>query len=209
MIRRVLLSITLLLTLGLTLSASAQVKTLPFNPKAIPQGLKVKGEIEHGLRWVDRAGEHYLLFSSVTKTKKTDHSEITSSYLYATHYRLKNKQVKLVRTLRDRNENCEFEKITRFNHKSSSITDLDQNGLAETTFVYYLGCSNDVSPIDAKLALLENGKKYMIRGETTLIYPGGMKEGGSYKVDPSLLKAPNVFLEHALKVWKAHTVWNH
>lgn len=202
MTRRLLLGVICLLSLGLTTLGHAQVKTLPFNLKTLPKGLKVKGKVESGLHWIDRAGENYLLFSSITSTKK----EITSSYLYATHYQMKNGQKKLVRTLKDREEGCEFSNNAMFDSKSFGVTDLDQNGLGETTFIYYLGCTNDPSPHGAKLALLENGKKHMIRGETTVIYPGGAKYGGTYKVDPALLKAPNAFLEHALKVWKARTV---
>lgn len=202
MLRRLLLSIVCLCTLSLAISAYAQVQTLPFNPQAIPSALKMKGKIENGLRWIDRAGENYLLFSTVTKEK----SDLSSIYLYATHYLVKSDQVKVVRTLKDREESCEFNNNAGFDKKSFGVTDLDKNGLGETTFIYTLGCTNDPSPNDAKLALLEHGKKYMIRGEATVIFPGGMKVGGTYKVDPLLLKAPNVFLEHALSRWKALTI---
>ena len=134
MFRHILLSFTCLITLCIASSAAAQLKVLSFDANRVPKTLKVKGKLKHGLRWLDRSGENYLLFSSLTREAK----DLTSVYLYATHYLVKGDQVKQVRALKDREEQCEFNNMAAFDTQSFGVTDLDQDGMGEVTFIYYL-----------------------------------------------------------------------
>jgi hypothetical protein len=87
---------------------------------------------------------------------------------------------------------------------SLTITDLDGNGIAESTFLYKLGCRSDVSPDRLKLIMHEGKAKYALRGETLI--PTGdpnKKLGGQKAIDPAFRRAPKVFLDHALLQWDA------
>jgi hypothetical protein len=74
--------------------------------------------------------------------------------------------------------------------------------------MYTLGCVSDVSPLELKLMLYENGKKYALRGRTRMperIVIGGEEFSKSnYKIDPAFEKAPQSFLEFAKKHWKMY-----
>jgi len=69
------------------------------------------------------------------------------------------------------------------------------------TFAYRVGCVSDVSPITLKLRVIENGEKYILRGET-LLSDG---EGGKYKPDPKFKKWPKELAAHAKKRWRKHS----
>jgi len=79
-------------------------------------------------------------------------------------------------------------------------TDLDSNGITETTVSYYLLCSGDISPKTIKTILREGELKYAVRGESTVII-GKEKYGGTFTYDPSLKKNPTLFI-HLTNVWK-------
>lgn len=83
------------------------------------------------------------------------------------------------------------------------LTDLDHDGRAELTFGYRLACRTDVSPSTLKVLLLEDGAKFILRGESKV--EAGCDEvlGGSFDPDPSLDKAPKEFRAHLERVWAA------
>ena len=184
------------------ISQADPVKRLDFKADQVPKAIKFKGKLMHGVHWLDQMGENYALFSTTTR-EKSDHSSI---YLYVHHYVKSEKGTyRLARRIRDKEEQCPFENLAHFAQKSVELTDLDQDQIGELSFVYHLGCAGDMSPHTAKLVTLEKGSKYIIRGTTKIKYPA-RSEGGERKIDPSFLKAPKPILNHALKMWEAHTV---
>ena len=190
------------IALSLGISQADPVKRLDFKVDQVPKTLKFKGELTHGVYWLDQMGENYALFSTITRDKP-DHRSI---YLYVYHY-VKSEEgpYRLTRRIRDKEEQCPQENLAHFAQKSVELTDLDQDQIGEVSFVYHLGCAGDMSPNTAKLVTLENGAKYILRGTTKIKYPT-RSEGGERKIDPSFLKAPKSILDHALKMWEAHTV---
>jgi hypothetical protein len=79
---------------------------------------------------------------------------------------------------------------------------LDNNGIAESTFLYRLGCRSDLSPVPLKLIMHEGKAKYTLRGET-MVPSDNPKEklGGPKTIDPTFHRAPKVFLNYALQQW--------
>jgi len=51
---------------------------------------------------------------------------------------------------------------------STQITDLDNDGITETTIAYKLTCRSDVSPSNMKLIMHENDTKMALRGTMIL-----------------------------------------
>lgn len=53
-----------------------------------------------------------------------------------------------------------------------------------------------------KVLLLEGGKKYILRGKTSVPVSGTERTGGTYRMDPSLRRGPRVFLHHVMQTWR-------
>lgn len=74
---------------------------------------------------------------------------------------------RVLRAVRDGEEACEFDETAEFVDGSLSVRDDDQDGLGEVTFAYRLACRSDVSESELKLLVLEDGKKYILRGTSS------------------------------------------
>jgi hypothetical protein len=98
---------------------------------------------------------------------------------------------------------CPFDLELNFLPNCLTITDLDNNGIAESTYLYKLACRSDVSPAVLKLIMHEGKKKYAIRGETIVTVGPGEKMGGRKRIDPAFAKAPRIFKHYAVKRWQA------
>lgn len=164
---------------------------------------EMKGEIVNGLRWEDNNGKNVVFFTeAVTKHAGSDDApESADKELHAYHYKYNNDKYEIVREVKDFEKNCMFDMRARFIEESAFVTDLDKNGFAELTFVYRLGCTSELSPDGLKLIMLENGKKYAIRGNTEVDY-GNENIGGETNTDEAFKEAPKEFLDFAKKIWK-------
>ena len=120
--------------------------------------------------------------------------------LFVYHFVSNSDSIKLLRRIYDFEEDCDFDLTLEFIENSIGITDLDNNNFGEITFAYKKACISDVSPKDLKLIMLENGNKFIIRGQT-LVDLGDVKIGGDKNIDPSFENAPDNFLPHANKLW--------
>ncbi|MEL6589234.1 MAG: hypothetical protein AAFQ68_04110 [Bacteroidota bacterium] len=172
-------------------------------PKESPLGIKIieaadfevgklayDGEIVEKRAWLDAKGENIVLF-----TQKEEE-------LFVYHYAIKADSALLLRRIYDFEKDCEFDQTLEFVEASIGVTDLDEDNLGEITFAYRKACISDVSPLELKLLMLEDGEKYIIRGNTLITF-GEESIGGDKEVDASFEAAPKVFLEHALEVWDA------
>lgn len=95
---------------------------------------------------------------------------------------------------------CEFDLELEMLDDSIEVTDLDNDGLAEISFLYKLGCRSDVSPLDVKLLMYEGTTKYALRGESYERVGETEYAGGAFK--PDFNGAPPAFLEFAKAKWK-------
>ncbi len=183
-----------------TLGASAQ-KMMPL-PNDLSKEVDFKGKVLFAKKWMDDNGANFIIFTkpkpTVKKGKGQYSGDITSQYIYAYHYISGRDGYELSRKITDFELNCEFDLDIFFIEKSLTITDIDKDGYAEITFVYHKTCASDISPKVMKLMMLENGKKYAIRGTTKI---EGFEGGGECNVDKTLKKAPKGFYKHAQKIW--------
>ena len=179
-----------------------------FRPGDQPDSMGVTGKVVDGMRWSDENGDNFLLFSEKSTTRPagpeddTPDEPVVSKFIYATHYVKPHPDIDPIkkRTVKDRQKDCQWDLTAEFIGASIGLSDLDADGLAEVTFAYKLNCTSDVSPGTLKLLVLEDGEKYIIRGQTRVDLGDG-SQGGEYKVDPSFDKAPAGFVDHAKKVW--------
>ncbi|MCI4668125.1 MAG: hypothetical protein MRZ79_08180 [Bacteroidia bacterium] len=167
-------------------------------PAIIKGELKVKKALESA-SWLDGNGENYFgIFLEEDKAK-------TLTRIQAFHAADMGKgKFRVLKRVIDFVEDCEFDLILDMIPGSLTVTDLDSNRYGEITFLYQMGCVSDVSPLDAKLMLLENGEKYAIRGSTSLRM-GGMDMSGKKKLSDNFEEAHMALQTYAKAQWDRFT----
>ena len=179
------------------------IKMLVFDKRDLPSEISYGGYIVTGKRWIDKNGENILILTKTDiRTKPDEYNEetLSTAELYAYHYVYSRGSFKLLWKIYDFIKDCMFDVTLDFINNSLSITDLDNNGYAESTFLYKLACRSDVSPAMLKLMMHEDDNKYALRGEMYIDIQG-YREGGDYKVDKAFNSAPDVFLQYAKEQW--------
>lgn len=185
-----------------------EVEMLQFDKSSLPSEINYTGNIVSGKRWTDKNGENILI---LTKTKVKEkrskqnsfEEEVRECELYGYHYVSTGGSYSLLWKINDFVKDCPFDLTLDFIPGSLSITDLNDNGIAESTFLYKMACRGDVSPSDLKLIMHENDNKYALRG-SMLVKVEGFTDGGNYKVDKSFDSAPDGFLDYAKSQWKEY-----
>lgn len=153
------------------------------------------------LTFTDKSGDHVVRFTLSKERQSKDGDEtLRSRELTITHLLGKKEVFKA----KDFVQACAFDLSLEVVDGSIQLTDLDEDGEPEVSFVYALGCRSDVSPRTAKLLMYEGSTKYALRGQT--VEQVGEKEfaGGTFEVDPAFKTGPKAFLEYATKQWKKH-----
>ncbi len=190
-----------------------KVSDVQLDIEDIPESLEYSGKIVASAKWEDKNGVNLIIITETKeKTKKLSEAEIekgnyigdelSSKELFGYHYILKGNSSEALWKIQDFMKNCDADLTLEYIKKSLSITDLNNNGIAESTFLYRLGCMSDVSPLGYKLIMHEGKDKYAIRGTQKVIYEGVEPYGGETNIDKSFDNAPEGFLEYAKKEWK-------
>jgi hypothetical protein len=159
-------------------------------------------KVVRNLSWMQEGIGHVAVFATATKTGQARGEAHTSRALYVTTLRMIGDTWKKIEDIRELVPPCALDLTADFVDGATGVTDLDQDGEAELTFIYRFGCGGDVSPNTMKLIMLEGAKKYALRGESRVAPGNGERVGGTYK--PDFAKAPPAFFAHAKKVWEAH-----
>jgi hypothetical protein len=170
----------------------------------IPRGADYRGRVVRAISWDDAIGSNYLLLTLVDAYRVDgrkrngcdDESYCYSSELFGYHFVRNRSGVSRLWRIRDLIKDCSYDVTLEFVPASLEVTDLDRDGITETSFVYRLACRSDVSGAGMKLMMHEGKKKLAIRGSTmTPIEPGEMK------VDPAFNSSPAIFRTHAVERW--------
>jgi hypothetical protein len=175
-----------------------------FDKNDLPSDVKFQGGIINGKRWSDKNGENIVILT-LTKEhssgkKGYDGEDEKNKELFAYQYVKKSDDWSQLWKVNDFINNCPVDLTLEFLGGSLTVTDLDKNGIGETTFLYKMACRGDVSPCDLKLIMHEGETKYAIRGVMKLYVDGGW-HGGEMKVDKSFDSAPSGFLDYAKEQW--------
>ena len=185
-----------------TETVPATISGLVYGIKDIPKDIKYDGKVIASAKWSDKNGDNVIVITETdvktTEIKSRPDDPELSKWLYGYHY-VSNK---LLWKIQDFVDQCPAALDLTYIQNSLTITDINNNGIAESTFLYMLGCRGDVSPVGLKLMMHEKDIKYALRGETFIKYEN-VAEGGDIKeVDPSFKKAPDSFLDYAKKQWE-------
>ena len=188
--------------------SKTEVEMLTFDKSDLPSEIKYSGNIVTGKRWTDKNGENILILTKTKiKDKKAKQPEfeeyVRECELFGYHYVSSGGSYSLLWKINDLVNDCPLDLTLDFIPGSLSITDLNDNGIAESTFLYKMACRGDVSPSELKLMMHENDNKYALRGNM-LVKIEGFSDGGSYKVDKAFDDAPGGFLDYAKSQWKEY-----
>ncbi|MBN2891710.1 MAG: hypothetical protein JXL97_07575 [Bacteroidales bacterium] len=190
---------------GKTNEPSVEIEMLEFDPSIVNKLSGIKGALQYGYKWKDKAGYNLLIFTRATAFKQWEDADYDGMgdnfvYLKVYHFSGTEESYSLVRLVQDgETEGCgdpPFAIDCDFYDKSISITDLDKDGYAEATFMYYILCASEITPVPTKLIMIENGEKYAIRGDSYLME---IKMGGEKDIDFG--NAPDQLLDFASQTW--------
>jgi hypothetical protein len=189
---------------GVTANAQGKISILKFDARSLSAEIRYQGKIVDGARWTDSNGENILVLTQTdkfpTKGKKNSEGEDPSfdAEVYAYNYVIKGGKTLLLWKITDFMRDCAFDLYAGFMKETLSITDLDSNGIAESSFLYKLSCRSDVSPDGLKLIMHEGATKYAIRGTTKLPPEYG---GGEMNLDPAFKQANDALRNFAVEQW--------
>lgn len=198
----------------------------------LPTEIKFKGDLIEALTWNDNNGQNIFISYSIGPIiREQEYGEpFVSKEIYAEQYTRNNDSTYLLWDIIDFKRDCPMHVEVAFIPNSTSITDLDNNGITETTIVYKIACRSDVSLADMKLLMHENSNKYGLRGHT-LIRAGKpyinmdltnyefnlekaiktneytdkfSKHNGRYSNTNDFKNTSYQFLEYAIEFWKKH-----
>ena len=199
-------------------------------PDQIPAALQFRGKLNEAWQWTDKLGDNILITSFVPafdgKQKNEYGEEGQTAELHAFHFIKKDSAYRILWKISDAEKSCPFDITTEFINGSTMVTDLDSNGVAETTIQYKLACRSDVSPAYMKLIMHQDSLKYSLRGamwiragadDTFTVtendmnleklrrkadeYEQILQSFGRYESEKEFATAPAAFLEHARKQW--------
>lgn len=183
---------------------SNEVIMKDFKGNDLSPEIKYSGKIITGKKWSDKNGENILIITEtgIRKRKSEEEGEYNlTKELFGYHYADRNSgSYDLLWKINDFIKDCMFDLTLSHIKNSLTITDINNNGVAESTFLYKMACRSDVSPCQLKLMMHEGSKKYALRGRM-FISMQEWKEGGEYEVDKSFNDAPSGFLDYAKEQW--------
>ena len=177
--------------------------------RSAPAGVEVTGKVVDGFRWRDRSGENLVLLAEtgeIPSRAPVDCEEgCRDGEVYAYHLVKSGAAWRQLWRVTDFIRDCDLDLKADFVAGSLQVTDLDEDGIAESTFQYTLGCRGGVDPGIRKLIMHEGASKYAIRGTTDISRMVGKEYGGGERnVDPAFDQAPAALRAHALAQWQEY-----
>ena len=208
----------------------AIISPVALTAQQIPLSIKVKGKILEAWQWTDILGENILINSLVgpydDKEKNENGEAGQSAELHAAHYVKKDSSYQLIWQIDDGEKSCPFDITCSFIKGATTITDLDKDGVAETTIQFRLACRSDVSPAEMALIMHEDTTRYYLLGQCWVksspedqftvteknvnleTLPGYkkteeeyLKTFGRYESEKGFAGAPAEFLVYARRQW--------
>ncbi|VWB83628.1 hypothetical protein BLA6860_03959 [Burkholderia lata] len=148
-------------------------------------------------KWTDAAGAHAVTFAT-TEQGDDVHLRVIGTLNGQPDW-----------SVRDDVTECGEDKVLDVVPASVEMPDLLGNGRRQFLFAYKIGCRGDVSPDAVKYFLIDQGKKYVLRGEEVLTHQGRRFDGGAAPVPNADLKANPAFLRYMTKRWRGVSVRNY
>lgn len=175
-----------------------------------PGSIKYEGFVKNAVRWKDKLGDNIVITTEtghyVSEKFKHEAEDSSDAELFAYHFIISGNETKQTWKVYDFISDCPVDLTASFVKNTFNVTDLNNNGIAETWLMYKTVCHGDVSPSDMKIIMYEGDQKYAMRGENKVqigTYENGKPQflGGEFKWDENFKKAPKAFKDYATKLW--------
>lgn len=176
------------------------ISNLKFGKDLVPSFLKNENEIIEAVKWNDKLGENLIVITLTDERIIDGDDRIKEFFVY--HYIVKDTSAEVLWKSYDFVKDCPFDITLEFIDSSLTVTDLDGDDIAETSFMYKLSCRSDVSPDDLKLIMHEGQDKYAIRGEMILKINDEEPTPGKMTIDDSFNYTKGIFKDFAVGQWK-------
>lgn len=167
--------------------------------------IRLDGKFQSGLRFSDKAGDHLLVLSAKDYPSRQggERDRIDSHQLSATLYRLDSKGAwKRQWLIRDGVVCPDLDSEATFLREGLTITDLDDDHVAEVTIPYRTFCGGGVDTKNLRVVLRTGPLKFSIRGQSTLLIPGQAPIGGEHQQDAALAQPQyRPYREHLERIW--------
>ena len=176
-----------------------------------------KSEIIKAYQYKDKLGFHYTFIAKKSPEfiKNLPHemedSQDIELYAQSFLYQEKTKNYSKEWQIYDLVNDCPLDISGDFFSEAFQITDVNQNNISEVWILYKLGCRGGVDPLDMKIMMYENGKKYAMRGEEKIIQSFNEKTknynytGGKYTYDEAFLNSKDQkIIEFSKKLWNKY-----
>jgi hypothetical protein len=180
--------------------ASSKLSEITYSSKDIPADIlrKIEGEIVASAGFTDLDGKNIVL---ITESEQSSGNDATAGKSLFGYHFIGDNESQLLWKIQDFIRDCEVDVTLEYIENSLSVSDIDEDGIGESTFLYKLSCKGDVSPDDLKLLMHEGDKKYAIRGSMDLDVTGYGLEKGVMNIDASFNNAPSGFKDFAVERW--------
>lgn len=143
----------------------------------LPNNISFKGKLIEAKKWTDKNGVNYLVISRIgpylTSDPSSSDEDLGNVELNACQYIIKNNSIATLWQTSETIKNCVTDMWIEIFPNSTSITDLDKNGITETTIVYRFSCRGGVDPSNMKVVLHEGKQIFCLRGEMYIEYEIG------------------------------------
>ena len=176
---------------------------------AIPGEIGYQGDLVEGYRYTDKMGDNIVICTEtgvMVWDEPEDGLVLSNSVLYAYHFLKKGNDWEEIWKVYDMEFECVNYPVAEFVKGSLSITDLNNDGVAEIWIMYIKSCKGDVSPDAMFLRMYDNEEIYTMTGENRIKISDGDSEtvwGGEYTMDDRFLNrnTPAKFVEYAKEMW--------
>lgn len=173
------------------------LEMLPFLAEKVPQTAQIEGKITDGAKWDDRNGENWLVISEKQHGMVAD-KDFTVN-IYAQSFQVRHDSIFPNWEIKEFNK--DVFSGPEYVPGSLEITDLNRDGLAESSFIYVIE-TDGAGPAGVKLLMHVHGKKYAIRGQLAgMDYDRGKVE--EQHIDPAFKEIAPLFRNFAIQKWDA------
>lgn len=171
--------------------------------REVPAGLGAAGPVEAARRWTDRGGENLLVLTRTPETPSVDPDGIPARgrEIRAYHFVRRGSAHRLLWRTVDYVRDCQEDIVLEYAPGSLRITDVDRDGVAETSYVYNLACRGGMDPPELKLILHEGAAKYAVRGSQDYRELGGDYPAPEMRADAALASQP-ALRDFAVAQWR-------
>jgi hypothetical protein len=173
------------------------------------RGVTVKGKPVRAVVFDDANGRNLVVLSRTEGrgAPLPDEPYTRTARIYADHFATRNGHTRKLRAVRDGVINCWADLTAELQRATPKVTDLDGDRVGEVLFAYQLACRSDASPAELKLLMLENGRKYIVRGETwSFANAPGQPRLKFGKPEPAWSRWPAPFAGHAKRAYHHWTI---